>query len=169
MSHSISFTFSRTQARGQRWGPQSHPGRGQGSSSATHRGHTPKETPREGVQWAQRVGQAVPAARAPPGAVRRRCWLGLSSAEQAAREASSGQRHVVLPRATHVMARQRPGRGEVALEKVTCVGELLGSAPGGAMVWAEPCRGSSAPGAEQGVFRGRAATACGDLTDVRPQ
>lgn len=91
-----------------------------------HRGHTPKWALREGVLWAQRAGQALPAVRMPCRAVTKHCWLGLSSAEQPAREASSGQRHVVLPRATHVMARQRPGHGEVALEKVTWVGKLAG-------------------------------------------
>lgn len=138
MSHSISFTASRAGAQGQRRGHQSHPGQGQGSSTALPRGHTPQWAPRQGVLRAQR---ALPALGSLQGSQK-----ALLAWSQLSREASSGQSHVVLPRATHVMARQHPGHGEVALEEVTWLGSAAGGANG-------LCRVSSALGAEQGVLR----------------
>lgn len=129
MSHGISFTSSRAGAQGQRRGAQSHPGQGQGSSTGV--------TPQSG--HSERGHRGLSLLWAPCRAVRRRCWLGLSSAERRAQVS-------VTLRATHVMARQHPDHGEVALEKVTWLGSASGGANGS-------CRMSSALGAEQGALR----------------
>ena len=71
--------------------------------------------------YAQRAWQALLAHHDyPRGPSASCCWIGLCFAEQQpVREGSSGQRHVGLPRATHVMARQQGGEGEASLKKVT--------------------------------------------------
>lgn len=148
MSHCISFTSSAAQARGQRWGQQKPPWAGTGEQQGHTRGsHPTGDTQRGGAACTEgRAG--CPCSRGSPRGSQEALPArpGLSGAAGA--EASSGHSHVVPPGAPHVVGRQCPGHGEVTLEEVTGLGNSLGSASGGGMVWAGPCRGSSALGAE---------------------